>query len=625
MSNSIRTWAVGAAIAALVIAVNSSQGGYFSQSWGWIALALLAPVSLTLIVGSVIAPGRLRLAFAVFMAALGVWVVASATWSLTPSGSLREAERMLVYMGLAAAVALVLRRRDAVALVGGLFAGSVAVAAYALATRLFPDRFESFDEPALPYRLSEPIGYWNGLGLLIVLAMLFGVGLVAHGRRWPTIALAGGAQPVLAAALYFTFSRGPWAALAVGLVAMLALDPRRLRLAFCTPIVALISAICIAVASRQNALTTEEAGRAETVAQGHWFATVVVGLAIAAALLAVATRWSSRRIPTPGWAGRALNAGLAGSAVLAVVVALVLVGGPGEALAEIEKRFETSEEAIEGGNLSERLFTVSGNGRAESIGVAWDAGRERPVLGHGAGSYEYLWYEERPISLVIRDAHSLYAETFAELGVVGVALLALALLAPLVAAVRARRNRIVPVSAAAYLAWVAHAGVDWDWELVGVSLVALLAGSVGLLAAERGAVRSVPDTARWPLLAVCVALTVGALVSLVGNQALFAGREAVAREEWREAAKHARHAERLLPWSFEPHIVLGDAAAGLGDRRRALDEYRQAVDSDERNWVAWLRLAQVARGAERRAAYERVHELNPREEDLPGEPDGGSS
>jgi tetratricopeptide (TPR) repeat protein len=624
MSSTLRTWAVGVAVAALVTAANGSQGGYFSQSWGWIALAFIAPVSLALIVGSARAPRPLRLAFAGLMAALGVWVALSATWSLTPAGSLREVERILVYVGLAAAVALVLRRRDAVAVAVGVFAGSVGIAAYALATRLFPDRFESFDDPTLAYRLSEPIGYWNGLGLLAALAMLFAIGLVAHGRRWPTVALAGGAQPVLAATLYFTFSRGAWGALAVGVVAMLALDPRRFRLTWCTVALAPVSAVCVAVASRQDALTTEEAARADAVSQGQRFAVVLAGLVLGAALLALAARWSSRRIPAPSWAGRAVNAGLAGSAVLAVVVGLVLAGGPGEALAEIEERFETTEEDIEGGDLNERLFTVAGNGRAESIGLAWDAGRERPVLGHGAGSYEYLWYEERPSELVIRDAHSLYAEMFAELGVVGVGLLCLALLVPLVAAVRARRNRVVPASAAAYVAWVAHAGVDWDWEVVGVTLIGLLAGSVALLAAERGAVRALPDRARWPLLAVAVGLTMFALVSLVGNQALFAGSEAVAREEWSDAAKHARHAERLLPWSFEPHIVLGDAAAGLGDRQRALEEYRQAVEADGSNWIAWLRLAQVARGAERRAAYERVHELNPRERDLPGEPDGES-
>ena len=75
----------------------------------------------------------------------------------------------------------------------------------------------------------------------------------------------------------------------------------------------------------------------------------------------------------------------------------------------------------------------------------------------------------------------------------------------------------------------------------------------------------------------------------------------------------------LLFWSAEPAVVLGDAAAGLGDREAALGAYREAVATDPQNWVAWLRLAQVARGPERAAAYRRVHELNPLEEGLPGE------
>jgi tetratricopeptide (TPR) repeat protein len=147
---------------------------------------------------------------------------------------------------------------------------------------------------------------------------------------------------------------------------------------------------------------------------------------------------------------------------------------------------------------------------------------------------------------------------------------------------------------------------------------------VALLAAEGGAVRPLRGAAHWPLLAGSVALTVCALVSLVGNQALFAGREALLREEWREADEHGRRAEILLPWSFEPHLVRGDAAARLGDRARAVEEYREAVEVDPRSWIAWLRLAQVARGAERLAAYRRVHELNPLERDLPGEPEGVS-
>jgi O-antigen ligase len=527
---------------------------------------------------------------------------------------------MLVYVMLAAAVALVLRRGDAPALFGGLFAGCVVVGSYALATRIFPDRFETFDSPALPYRLSEPIGYWNALGLLAAIGILLGLGGVAHGRRLLPIGLAGACLPVLAATLYFSFSRGAWAALAIGMVVFLALDPRRLRFVWSALVVLAPSAACVAVASQSEALTTEDSPRVDAVAEGHRLALFVAGFVLASAVLALAARWLAVHVPVPRWVGRVANVGFAALGVLAVVVGLVLVGGPGTALSEVEKRFDAPV-TVEGANLNDRLFSASGNGRAESVGVAWDAGRDRPLLGHGAGSYQYIWYERRPSGLVIRDAHSLYAEAFAELGLVGVSLLVLALLVPLVAAVRARRNHVVPAATAAYAAWTAHAAMDWHWEVVGVTIAALFAGSVALLAAGRGEMHPLPNVARWPLLAASVALTAAALVSLVGNQALFAGREALAREEWSAAEDHGRRAESLLPWSFEPYFVLGDAAAGLGDRRGALEAYRKAVEADRRNWVAWLRLGQVARGVERRAAYERVHELNPRARDLPGEPD----
>lgn len=116
-----------------------------------------------------------------------------------------------------------------------------------------------------------------------------------------------------------------------------------------------------------------------------------------------------------------------------------------------------------------------------------------------------------------------------------------------------------------------------------------------------------------------IALSVAATISLVGNQALFAAKSDVGRKDWAAARRDGRRAHALLPWSAEPDLVLGDAAAGAGDRTGAVGAYRDAVARDPENWVAWLRLAQVARGAERVHAYARVHRLDPRDKELPGE------
>jgi hypothetical protein len=288
------------------------------------------------------------------------------------------------------------------------------------------------------------------------------------------------------------------------------------------------------------------------------------------------------------------------------------------ALDALRDRFD-AEPAVGNVDLNERLFSISGNGRSEQLRVAWAAGRERPIVGNGSGTFEYLWYERRPDLLVVRDAHSLYMETFTELGVVGLALLGGALLLLLVPSVRARRSRFAATGLGGFVAWLAAAAFDWHWEMVGVTLAALLAGAAGLVAAEHGPRRVLGRRARAAAIAAGLALSVFTTWSLVGNQALFAGRDALARRDWVSAREHGHRAESLLFWSAEPEIVLGDAAAGLGDRQAALRSYRKATTIDPRSWVAWLRLAQVARGPERAAAYRAVHELNPLEEGLPGE------
>ena len=110
-----------------------------------------------------------------------------------------------------------------------------------------------------------------------------------------------------------------------------------------------------------------------------------------------------------------------------------------------------------------------------------------------------------------------------------------------------------------------------------------------------------------------------AVWSLVGNQALFAGREALARRSGATRASTLAGRRRCFPGRTSRTSCSATRLPGLGDREGALRAYRDAVEADPRNWVAWLRLAQVARGAERGAAYDRVRRLNPLEEGLPGE------
>ena len=612
-----RTFIVAVAVAAIVIAANASSGGYFSRSWGWIALAFLMPSAVLLILDRVAAPGRLRIAFATLMGALGLWIALSTIWSISLPASGREVERVLVYVSVALAVALVLRRGDGPSITAGILGGLTVVASYGLATRLFSDRFDTNEDVFNAYRLAEPLGYWNAFGLVAAIATVLAVGTLAHARRALVVVLAGAALPVLTMALYFAFSRGSWLALLFGLAGTVTLDPRRITLLWSLVATAPISAIGVAVASRQEALTTAGATALETARDGHQLAWLLAALVPSSAALAWIAFRVAKLLPLSPRRRRGGAAVLAAGAVGAAAIALLEAGGPVTALSEVRDRFEALPAG--GSSLNDRLFTFSGTGRAETIAVAWDMGTAHPTAGTGAGTFEILWYETRPSTQIVRDAHSLYVETFNELGIVGLALLVAALLVPVIAAVRARRSRFVAPAAGGYLAWVAASALDWHWEMVALTTTALLAASVGLVTAERRRAGRLLPGSRLALVGVTGTLSVLAVWSLVGNQALFAAREALGRKDWSEARDHAQRAQELLFWSHEPDQALGDAEAGLGDREGALRAYRDAVERDPRNWVAWLRLAQVARGAERAAAYDRVRELNPREEGLPGE------
>ena len=76
-----------------------------SQSWGWIALAFLLSTTVLLLVERAGLSGRLRIAFVCLVGAYAAWIAVSSLWSISSPATVREVERMLVYVAVALAVA----------------------------------------------------------------------------------------------------------------------------------------------------------------------------------------------------------------------------------------------------------------------------------------------------------------------------------------------------------------------------------------------------------------------------------------------------------------------------------------------------------------------------------------
>ena len=108
--------------------------------------------------------------------------------------------------------------------------------------------------------------------------------------------------------------------------------------------------------------------------------------------------------------------------------------------------------------------------------------RAHPLAGSGAGSFDDYWIRHRTVDVGVQDAHSLYLETLAELGLVGFVLLVGALGPPLIVVGTARSDPNVAIAAAAYIAFLVHAGLDWDWEMPATTLTGLACAAALLVA-----------------------------------------------------------------------------------------------------------------------------------------------
>ena len=170
---------------------------------------------------------------------------------------------------------------------------------------------------------------------------------------------------------------------------------------------------------------------------------------------------------------------------------------------------------------------------------------------------------------------------------------------------------LVPVLFGAYVAFLAHAGVDWDWELTAVTATGLLTGCLLLLAARTRSSRAFGTPLRVGVVVVAVAASVAGTVGLLGNSAVAHGRSAIADGDTARAIDEAERAHKLLPWSADPWLVKGEAQLVAGDARGAAQSFRKALDADPRDWRGWHDLAVASTGRTRERALRRALALYP--------------
>jgi tetratricopeptide (TPR) repeat protein len=288
--------------------------------------------------------------------------------------------------------------------------------------------------------------------------------------------------------------------------------------------------------------------------------------------------------------------------VALVLVAALIVAGLGAAVA---------------GAVGTRFAGGAGSGRYDFWRVAWSQLARDPILGAGADNFAHDYARERRGHEEPLYPHSIEWRTLGQTGVVGAVLLAGFFAA---ACAGVRRSSADPVTVAALVsaaAWLAHATIDWQWELPALGAPAM--ACLGIVAARPGQPRAGPPVPGRLRLAATVAMVAAAVSFALPALAAREIEQGVAVWDRDPAAGRDRlaRAHTLNPLSDRADVIAGTLALEDGDAAEAGRAFRRAAERDAGNWYAQAQLGLVellrGRRAAAIAALRRARRLNPNE------------
>jgi hypothetical protein len=466
-----------AALLAIPTVLAFFSGGYFTRPRLIAGIAACAILVVALSTGCRPlprgTPGRVAVAGLAGLAAL---TLLSLLWAPVRGPAGADGQRLLLYLTAFVAAISLLREEGAARVVEpALAAGSVVVIGYGLSERLLPGLVHLSRSLSAAGRLEQPLTYANATGALAAMGFALCVFLASDRARPRAVrVLAAAAAPELGLGLFLALSRGALVALAAGLVVMLTLASARATSR--SAAIALVASVVVSLAAAPfDWVTTLQGGRAHGRAGG---AVVLVVLVAVMGVAGAAQAWSTRPgVTEPPQPARPWT--LRRPRLVALALALLAVAAVTLA-ASVERR---PSELRPGQVVTASRLTSVRSARFDYWRVAIEAFANHPLLGAGSSGFAVEWQRERPYPEPAKDAHSLYVETPGELGIGGLA--ALVLFVGGVALCAARPRPLAAGAAAALTVWAVHAGLDWDWEMPAVSLVAILLAGMVVAQADR--------------------------------------------------------------------------------------------------------------------------------------------
>jgi hypothetical protein len=531
------------------------------------------------------------------LALLTVWTALSLLWAPSADDVVPDIVLMSLYLTVFTLVGLVARRNTLATWCDGLAAGVAVIVFLSLTSRFFPHLFRAArDEvtvlPGSASRLAFPVGYWNGLAILVACSLpLFLRSALSDRGGSARKVVSVGFVSAIGTIVYLASSRGGaiTAVAAAGLYVLLS-GRRWPSAAGAVLLGAVGAAIAIGLVARNHDLVDRPFSKGAVDAGPRMFAVVLVVYAVAGGAYALADRFA-----LAAWRpSRRLTTGLAAVAAICLVAVL--------AAADLPARFEAFKArptfaASANSSIESHFLSGGSNGRWQLWGSAIREFRSAPLQGGGAGSFQGWWAQHGTLAVYVRDTHSLYLQTLGELGMVGFLLIVgfvgsgLWFGLRLVLGTNAAYRFQPAAPLATFAAFGLAASIDWIWQLPVIGVVAIM--SVAMLttaAPERApaaASRQVTVGSRAVPLAtalVAASLFVFAALDVAAQLRLNRSQQASGRSDGATALAEAQAARALEPWSARPllQIALAEEAFGsLPVSRLAIED---AVRKDASNW-----------------------------------------
>ncbi len=643
-SDAIAALGLGAALLLLGFITTGGFDGSVSISapntWTEIGLTLLGAgaIAASIVLGAR-AP-RWGVPVVAWFAAMTALTALSIIWSVQPDASWQAANQIMAYlMTFAAGVALarIVPERWR-ALVIALGAAAVLLSGYALLAKVLPGSLAPMDDEG---RLQAPLGYWNATGALAAMGLapcLWGF-TRPDGPRWLRGLAVPGAS-ILGAVVILSFSRTAVGVAVLTLAAWLTLAPGRLRGALMLGLAGIGTAIICAWSLSHAALSTDGAALAARTSAGHSFGIVLLIVAVFAVGAGWAAARASDRVTLGEPMRRRIGAGLIGAAALLPVAAVVALAASSRGLTgEISHTWHSLVSVNSGVGESAARITQLGSSRPLYWSEGITVGEHALLKGVGALGFATARTRYTTHLEIVGHAHSYVIQTFADLGLLGLAVNLALLLSWARAAVRplAPRERWGRLGSAqswersgllalllVVLGFGLSSAIDWTWYFPAVTVPALLAAGWlagrGPLSAPVGRSSGRPPLLSRPgALAGCSALVLlGLVCAWLIWQPLRSAQDAAAAFSARTsgaAFADARSAATADPLALEPHFVLSGLYSGAGDAPAARGELLTAVGLQPANYESWLQLGLYDLRRHRPSlalpSLERAYMLNP--------------